>query len=97
MAEIDLGDARSAAERRGGDRRKLIVDVRFDGGDGTGIANTRDIGIEDVGNQLEACLSAQVACSASCNAAFAAGDGSVEAAASCRAECGADLAAGAGN
>ena len=44
MAEIDLGDARSPAERRGSDRRKLIVDVRFDGGDSTGIANTRDIG-----------------------------------------------------
>jgi hypothetical protein len=45
MAEIDLGDARSASERRGSDRKKLIVDVRFDGGDGTGIANTRDIGV----------------------------------------------------
>lgn len=44
MADIDLGDARSPAERRGSDRKKLIVDVRFDGGDGTGIANTRDIG-----------------------------------------------------
>lgn len=44
MAEIDLGDARSPAERRGSDRKKLIIDVRFDGGDGTGIANTRDIG-----------------------------------------------------
>ncbi len=44
MAEIDLGDARSAAERRGSDRKKLIVDVQFEGGDGTGIANTRDIG-----------------------------------------------------
>lgn len=44
MAEIDLGDARSASERRGSDRKKLIVDVRFEGGDGTGIANTRDIG-----------------------------------------------------
>ena len=44
MAEIDLGDARSPSERRGADRKKLIVDVRFDGGDGTGIANTRDIG-----------------------------------------------------
>ncbi len=32
------------ADRRGTDRKKLIVDVRFDGGDGTGIANTRDIG-----------------------------------------------------
>ncbi|MEO7540072.1 MAG: PilZ domain-containing protein [Pyrinomonadaceae bacterium] len=45
MAEIDLGDARSVSERRGSDRRKLIVDVRFNGGDGTGIANTRDIGV----------------------------------------------------
>lgn len=44
MAEIDLTDARSPSERRGTDRKKLIVDVRFEGGDGTGIANTRDIG-----------------------------------------------------
>ena len=44
MAEIDLGDARSPSERRDSDRKKLIVDVRFEGGDGTGIANTRDIG-----------------------------------------------------
>lgn len=44
MAEIDLGDARSPSERRGSDRKKLIVNVRFEGGDGTGIANTRDIG-----------------------------------------------------
>jgi len=33
-----------ASERRTSDRKKLIIDVRFDGGDGTGIANTRDIG-----------------------------------------------------
>lgn len=45
MAEIDISDARSPSERRGSDRRKLIVDVRFEGGDGTGIANTRDIGV----------------------------------------------------
>ena len=45
MAEADLTDARTWAERRGSDRKKLIVDVRFDGGDGTGIANTRDIGL----------------------------------------------------
>lgn len=44
MADIDLTDARSPSERRGSDRKKLIVDVRFEGGDGTGIANTRDIG-----------------------------------------------------
>ena len=45
MADVDLGDARAASERRRADRKKLIVDVRFEGGDGTGIANTRDIGI----------------------------------------------------
>ena len=38
-------DALSPKERRRSDRKKLIVDVRFDGGDATGIANTRDIGI----------------------------------------------------
>ncbi|KXK00962.1 MAG: PilZ domain protein [Acidobacteria bacterium OLB17] len=32
------------ADRRQNDRKKLIVDVRFEGGDATGIANTRDIG-----------------------------------------------------
>ncbi|MBK8465182.1 MAG: PilZ domain-containing protein [Chloracidobacterium sp.] len=45
MAEIDLGEAVSPSERRTSERKKLIVDVRFDGGDGTGIANTRDIGV----------------------------------------------------
>lgn len=45
MAETELGDARSPSERRTSDRKKLIIDVRFEGGDGTGIANTRDIGI----------------------------------------------------
>jgi hypothetical protein len=44
MAESDPKDARSPSERRNSDRKKLIIDVRFDGGDGTGIANTRDIG-----------------------------------------------------
>jgi Tfp pilus assembly protein PilZ len=31
------------AERRQTDRKKLIVDVHFEGGDATGIANTTDI------------------------------------------------------
>lgn len=44
MADTDLGDTVSQSERRTSDRKKLIIDVRFDGGDGTGIANTRDIG-----------------------------------------------------
>jgi hypothetical protein len=44
MAENDLGEEMSPSNRRGSERKKLIIDVRFDGGDGTGIANTRDIG-----------------------------------------------------
>jgi hypothetical protein len=43
MAETELNGALSS-ERRTSDRKKLIIDMRFDGGDGTGIANTRDIG-----------------------------------------------------
>jgi len=45
MTEHNFGEALSPAERRDSDRKKLIVDVRFEGGDDTGIANTRDIGI----------------------------------------------------
>lgn len=44
MTDLEVDAGASEAERRGSDRKKLIVDVRFDGGDGTGIANTRDIG-----------------------------------------------------
>ena len=33
------------SEKRRSDRKKLIIDVNFNGGDATGIANTRDIGI----------------------------------------------------
>jgi hypothetical protein len=44
MAEIDTNGGFSAPERRSSDRKKLIIDVKFDGGDATGIANTRDIG-----------------------------------------------------
>lgn len=45
MLPIQPDEALSPKERRRSDRKKLIVDVRFDGGDATGIANTRDIGI----------------------------------------------------
>ena len=38
-------EALAPSERRQSDRKKLIVNVNFEGGDGTGIANTRDIGI----------------------------------------------------
>jgi|ERR1043166_4030108 hypothetical protein len=44
MAVDDL-DGAVNPERRISDRKKLIIDVRFDEGDGTGIANTRDIGV----------------------------------------------------
>ncbi len=45
MTDKDFGEALSPTERRDSYRKKLIVDVRYEGGDGTGIANTRDIGI----------------------------------------------------
>ena len=45
MINKDSAEALSPSERRGSDRKKLIVDVNFDGGDATGIANTRDIGV----------------------------------------------------
>jgi hypothetical protein len=38
-------NALSPSERRYADRKKLIVDIHFNGGDTIGIANTRDIGI----------------------------------------------------
>lgn len=44
MVENSVPESQGGAERRETSRKKLIVDVRFDGGDGTGIANTRDIG-----------------------------------------------------
>jgi hypothetical protein len=45
MTDKDFSEALSPSERRRSDRKKLIVDVNFNGGDATGIANTRDIGI----------------------------------------------------
>lgn len=45
MIVNEPSEALSPKERRGSDRKRLIVDVRFKGGDATGIANTRDIGI----------------------------------------------------
>ena len=38
-------EALAPSERRQSDRRKLIINVNFEGGDGTGIANTRDISV----------------------------------------------------
>lgn len=45
MINKEMVDSISNSERRTSDRKKLIVDVHFNGGDATGIANTRDIGI----------------------------------------------------
>jgi len=45
MTEKDHAEALSPSERRKSDRKKLIIDVKFEGGDATGIANTRDIGV----------------------------------------------------
>ncbi len=45
MTNRDFGEVLSPSERRGTDRKKLIVDVHYRDGDATGIANTRDIGI----------------------------------------------------
>jgi hypothetical protein len=45
MPEKEFGESLSSSERRDSDRKKLIIDVKYDGGDGTGIANTRDIGV----------------------------------------------------
>ena len=45
MISSEPSEALSPNERRRSDRKRLIVDVKFEGGDATGIANTRDIGI----------------------------------------------------
>ena len=45
MLPKESNQALSPSERRRSDRKKLIVDVKFEGGDATGIANTRDIGV----------------------------------------------------
>jgi hypothetical protein len=38
-------NALTSSERRNADRKKLIVDIHYNGGDSIGIANSRDIGI----------------------------------------------------
>ena len=45
MLPKEPNEALAPSERRQSDRKKLIVNVDFEGGDATGIANTRDIGI----------------------------------------------------
>jgi hypothetical protein len=45
MTRKEADDEISPSERRTSDRKKLIVNVEYEGGDGTGIANTRDLGI----------------------------------------------------
>src|SRR5438552_15872108 len=43
MIDEDRDDGSTTDERRHYDRSRLIVDVRFDGGDATGVASTKDI------------------------------------------------------
>lgn len=45
MLPKEPNEALAPSERRQSDRKKLIVNVNFEDGDATGIANTRDIGI----------------------------------------------------
>ena len=45
MLPKEPDEALAPSERRHSDRKKLIINVNYEGGDGTGIANTRDIGI----------------------------------------------------
>ena len=45
MLPKDANDALSPSERRGSDRKKLIVNIKYSDGDATAIANSRDIGI----------------------------------------------------
>ncbi len=45
MLPIEPDKALTPQERRGSDRKKVIVDVNFEGKDITGMANTRDIGV----------------------------------------------------
>lgn len=45
MLPKEPDEALAPSERRQSDRKKLIVNVDFEGGDATGIANTRDIGV----------------------------------------------------
>ena len=45
MSSIDDSDDPGFEDRRESDRKKLIVELYFDGGDATGIANTTDISL----------------------------------------------------
>ncbi len=45
MLPIEPEEALTEQEKRHADRKKLVIDVKFEGGDTTGVANTRDIGI----------------------------------------------------
>lgn len=45
MEYAKLMDFAAADDRRQFERKRLIVDLHFDGGDATGIASTRDIGL----------------------------------------------------
>ncbi len=56
MIPNELTEALLPKEKRRSDRKRLIVDVKFEGGDATGIANTRDIGVGGLYIKTEATL-----------------------------------------
>ncbi len=87
VAQDDAGGAAVAEVTLGSNGTCLLcgaADVRIVAGAG--------IGIEDVGERLEACLQAHVACAASCDALVVAEGGDASASAQCNASCGAELA-----
>ncbi len=45
MIDEDREEEFASDERRQHDRSRVIVDVRFDGGDATGVASTKDISV----------------------------------------------------
>ena len=45
MAENGSENTNAESDRRGADRRRWLVDVQFEGGDATGIAQTGDISL----------------------------------------------------
>ena len=45
MIQEETDEALAFIERRQSDRRKLIVNVNYEGNDSTGIASTREIGV----------------------------------------------------
>ena len=87
VAQDDEGGAAVAEVTLGSDSTCLLcgaADLQIVAGGG--------VGVEDLGERLEACLEAQVACSASCDALVLAEGGDATVGAQCNVACGAQLA-----